>query len=356
MLNDRISRWLRLSSAAKVSSSFQETAIVLSTDTGLARKENQDRVAMMRVSASVNSSPFVVVALADGMGGMSDGAECAVQTLSVFFNAIVRLRNYPPQEMLRAASLEANMAVFSLADGKGGATLSAIFISNNSPLISLNIGDSRIYGRSHSEIEPIIRLTVDDNLEEVVGGTGTELLQFSGMGRGLKPHIALIPDGINRLLITSDGVHFINKNVLNDILLNTKDVSDASKQLLTYVRWRGAPDNASLAIIDVKDVVLGLKYEASGIELADPSGMLEIAWIKQDASEPSPYAPSPSFTEPEREVKERATPPTEKKKGKKDKPVVSSRKKQIDDEAGHQFSIQIDTTPINEDPEIGIDK
>lgn len=350
MLNDRIARWLRLGSVHKVSSTFQENSIVLSTDTGMTRQENQDRVAMMRVSASAHSSPFVVVALADGMGGMADGAECAVQSLSVFFNAIVRLRNYPPQEMLRMASLEANMAVFSLAGGRGGATLSAIFISNNSPLISLNIGDSRIYGRRKAEIDPIIRLTIDDNLEEAIGGTGTELLQFSGMGRGLQPHITPIPSDIERLMITSDGVHFINKDVLNDILLNTKEISEISKQLLTYARWRGSPDNASLAVVDVRDVLLGLKYEASGIEIANPSGMLEIAWIKLDASEPAAYTSPTAEIESKNQVEENLALPVEKKRTKKNRSVTPSKKKKIDAEGGHQFSIQIDTTPINEEP------
>jgi hypothetical protein len=250
------------------------------------------------------------------------------------------------------ASLEANMAVYSLAQGRGGATLSAVFISSNSAPVSLNIGDSRIYGRSNSSTEPIIRLTVDDNLEEAVGGSGTELLQFSGMGRGLKPHIALIPENINRLAITSDGVHFINKEILTDILLNTNEISDASKQLLTYARWRGSPDNASLAIIDIKDVMLGLKYEASGIELAGPAGMLEIAWIRQDSAEPAVYTPPRDL-----ELLEKTSAPPiqqeEKKRAKKNKADTASRKKRINDKAGHQLSIQIDATSINEDPEIG---
>lgn len=350
MLNDRIARWLRLGAAQKVSSTFLENSIVLSTDTGMTRQENQDRVAMIRVSASSHSSPFVVVALADGMGGMADGAECAVQSISVFFNAIVRLRNYPPQEMLRMASLEANMAVFALAGGRGGATLSAIFISNNAPLISLNVGDSRIYGKRKAAIDPIVRLTIDDNLEEAVGGTGTELLQFSGMGRGLQPHIKPIPSDIDRLMITSDGVHFISKDVLNEILFNTEDISEISKQLLTYARWRGSPDNASIAIVDVKEVLQGLKYEASGIELANPSGMLEIAWIKLDASEPAAYTPQHSEIASKNQEVERLPLPTEKKRAKKNRPAAPSKKKKADTEEGHQFSIQIDATPINEDP------
>jgi len=50
---------------------------VLATDIGLQRKENQDRVAALRISAKQSSQPIIAVVVADGMGGMRDGAKCA---------------------------------------------------------------------------------------------------------------------------------------------------------------------------------------------------------------------------------------------------------------------------------------
>ena len=301
---------------------------------------------MMRVNASVNSSPFVVIALADGMGGMSDGSECAVRSLAAFFNSIVRLRNYDPKEMLRLASLEANMAVFEFSKGRGGATLSAILISNGGVSTSLNIGDSRIYGRQKASlVQDVVRLTVDDNLEEAVGGTGKELLQFSGMGAGLNPHVAIVPSDIDRIVITSDGVHFINKEVFNEIVLNTERIGDLSKSLLTYARWRGSPDNASLAIIDVKNAFSTLKYEVSGIEFISPFSVLELAWLRQGAPEISmPASPLPI------EIALQKNPATDKKRMRKPKIQNSSKKKEIDNNLEGQLSIKIDSTPINEDP------
>lgn len=348
MLNYRIARWLRLNAKGKTTSTYQEGAVVLATDTGTSRSENQDRVAMMRVSASPNTSPFAIVALADGMGGMSDGSECATIALAVFFNSIVKLRNTNAEEMLRLAALEANQAVFSLAQGHGGATLSAVYISPDSLPITLNIGDSRIYGWHAGEgLDGIVRLTVDDNLEEAVGGTGTELLQFCGMGLGLRPHMGIVPKPVHRLAVTSDGVHFISPHVFNDILCNTAQLSDISKQLLTYARWRGSPDNASLALIDINELKSNLKYEESGINLTDSFNMLEVAWIRQEIVEQAPQKSPQAPVESPRPT-ESLTPIASEKK-KRRKPASNKKTSPKISNSDNQFSIQLDTSSIAEE-------
>jgi serine/threonine protein phosphatase PrpC len=348
MLNHRIARWLRLNARGKTTSTYQEHAVTLATDTGTSRSENQDRVAMMRVSPSANAPSFAVVALADGMGGMSDGGECATIGLAVFFNSILKLRNNRPEEMLRLAALEANQAVFSLAQGHGGATLSAVYISPESQATTLNIGDSRIYGWHVNETSAGMgRLTVDDNLAEAVGGTGTELLQFCGMGPGLRPHIGTVPNIAQRLAITSDGVHFIDSNVLHDILINTTQLADVSKQLLTYARWRGSPDNASVALIDLRELKSDLKYEESGIHFTDPFNMLEVAWIRSDAGDPINQPLSPNGAESPPRAEKPAPLANEKKKSKR--PVASKKRKDPESNDENQFSIQLDTSSIAEE-------
>ena len=346
MLNQRIARWLRLNAKGKTASTYQEGAVVLATDTGTSRSENQDRVAMMRVSASPNTLPFAVVALADGMGGMSDGSECATIGISVFFNCIVKLRGIDAAEMLRVAALEANQAVFNLAQGHGGATLSAIYISPNSPIITLNIGDSRIYGWHSAEGQSgIVRLTVDDNLQEAVGGTGTELLQFCGMGTGLRPHVGIVPQSIDRLALTSDGVHFINPEVFKDILSSSIQLNDVSKQLLTYARWRGSPDNASLALIDTRTLKSDLQYEESGISLADAFNMLEIAWVRSDMGEQISHQAMKPVAERPRLPSAKALPAVKERKKSK-KPLTSKKASPLASNNDSQFSIQLETSTI----------
>ncbi|WP_353376756.1 protein phosphatase 2C domain-containing protein [Microbulbifer sp. NBRC 101763] len=266
-------------------SSIPETLVTLASDIGLVRTENQDRLAMLRVNTdSARTHPFIVIALADGMGGMRDGAECASLTLASFFNALVRYRQKTPKERLALAAVEANEEVYKYQQGKGGSTLSALLLDGESRAFTVNVGDSRIYAVSQEGHEPSsIRLTVDDSLEEAVGGHGKELLQFIGMGQGLIPHTSIVNRDVDRVALTSDGVHFISSVLLSDVLLHAKTSKELAEQLLTVSKWRGAPDNASVASIFIKEFPgLPIKKPETSVEILDPFGSLHIMWAKQD--------------------------------------------------------------------------
>lgn len=288
MLNDRLIRWLSRSTFERGINSAIGMPVTLATDIGLVREENQDRVAAIRVNTMTAASrPFAVVALADGMGGMRDGAECATRTLSAFFNALIRFRQKNPKERLELAASIANMMVYEFSKGRGGATLSALLVSADQGYFTLNVGDSRIYAATaEGKVEDVIRLTVDDSLEEAVGGNGKELLQFIGMGVGLKPHINTVPQNAKRILITSDGIHFVGHESLCEVFRYTEKPSEVAERLLTLAKWRGAPDNASLAITALPELYKSLSVsDETGIEVWDSFSALHIMWLKQEQSD-----------------------------------------------------------------------
>jgi serine/threonine protein phosphatase PrpC len=278
MLTERFARWLRHCETGSGTGFSPYGSIVVSTDLGLTRAQNQDRVATMNVTSTPTRSAFSVTAVADGMGGMKDGLECAVRTLAAFFAAVNRLKEYEVTKMLSLAALESNREVHRLYSGRGGATLSAIVVESDGAVTTLNVGDSRIYGRIVDTTRAdVIRMTTDDNLEEAVGGTGKELLQFIGMGTGIRPHITQPLSILDRIMISSDGAHFIDHAVIKDILLNTREIADSAKQLLTYARWRGSPDNASVALVDIEKNVYELTAFSEGSYfLLDPFGTLVV--------------------------------------------------------------------------------
>lgn len=292
MLNDRLVRWLSRPTKERGINTVTGMPVTLHTDVGLVRNENQDRVAVMRATTT-SAKPFVVIALVDGMGGMTNGAECATRTLSAFFNALIRFRQKLPQERLELAANIANMTVYEFSKGRGGATLSALFVDNNQALI-LNVGDSRIYATTvEDNVAKVIRLTVDDSLEEAVGGHGKELLQFIGMGDGLVPHVSVVPQTAKRILITSDGIHFIRHESLCDVLLNTQGSTQVAEQLGALAMWRGAPDNASLAITTLPKLTQSLSVsEETGIEIWDPFSALHVMWLQQEQAD-IPNSPKP---------------------------------------------------------------
>lgn len=142
MTEDIIRDWLRAVSADRAVQSILEKSAVIATDVGLTRNENQDRVAALQVQPPLKSiSPFICIAISDGMGGMRDGAECATLTLSAFFRSLIQAQGYDPNDRLKTAASTANNAVNEYAHGNGGATLSAVLIEPSGIAHYVNVGD-----------------------------------------------------------------------------------------------------------------------------------------------------------------------------------------------------------------------
>jgi serine/threonine protein phosphatase PrpC len=285
MLNEKLIKWQSHIGADRSVNASTGIPVVLGSDRGLIRGENQDRVAVMRVNSITGSnSPFVVIALVDGMGGMVDGNQCAIKTVASFLNANIRFRHDKPEERLRLAAEVANEFVFKFSKGKGGATLSALLVTAEGRAVTLNVGDSRIYASLGTGDTAVVkRLTIDDSLEEIVGGSGKELLQFIGMGDGLSPHIDEVPLHVQRLLLTSDGIHFVNNETLCEILLNAKAEQDVVEELLDLAKRRGSPDNATLSVLCLSKLRKSLlEIDETGIQFWDPFGALQVLWLKQE--------------------------------------------------------------------------
>jgi hypothetical protein len=121
MLQEKIEAWLSRAVPDRAVNQCFDLSAVLATDIGLARSENQDRVAALRFNTkSTSGRPLIAVAVADGMGGMRDGAKCATLALSSFFHALILHRNHPIETRVNAAIGYANDTVFRFAGGRGG--------------------------------------------------------------------------------------------------------------------------------------------------------------------------------------------------------------------------------------------
>lgn len=243
-----------------------ELPIAIGTDKGRVRSENQDRVGVLRTQDDQGRT-FIVCALCDGMGGMEAGEECASLAIASFFISCYHNRNTSISERLLNSARIANDAVFSKYAARGGATLSAFIIDNFGRFFGVNIGDSRIYSISNE----IKQLTVDDTIAGQIDASAgnnygrNELLQFVGMGRDIQPHLIEFPiaskDAL--VLLTSDGVHFLPKEVMQSISQNSNEPAIAVKRLLELSKWCGGADNGS--------VVASRQTFASQAELIDIS-------------------------------------------------------------------------------------
>ena len=249
----------------------------LNTNIGLKRDENQDRTAGLYVnSGGVSKNSFHCFVLCDGMGGMKDGSTAAALAISSFLESLILLRNEPPELRLHQSALFANSSVKDTV--AGGSTMSAVLFSGNA-VFSLNVGDSRIYTKSESG--QINRHTTDDNLKEFAGGEDERLLQYIGMGDGLRPHIQRIQESFDLVFLTSDGVHSLEQDVFNKIVLHSNSTDELCERLVSTSVWTGGHDNAS--VIGVSGALAKrAKSRSEGPEIAvwNNKSEIQVIWAE----------------------------------------------------------------------------
>ncbi|HAH2440819.1 TPA: hypothetical protein GHC40_10545, partial [Escherichia coli] len=200
ILHEQIHAWLH---RKNISSSVRRVSMLpaaIATDIGLVRKENQDRVAVLKFRPFSKNKDMIVIALADGMGGMEGGANAASLTVSSFFTEIIKHSGLPIRQCLEIAVLKANESVLKVYNGNGGATLSALAVDDSDNITAINVGDSRIYSINAEHIKQI---SEDDTLavlakkyNEHLGSDsgvidsrlGGELVQFIGLDGVLEIH------------------------------------------------------------------------------------------------------------------------------------------------------------------------
>lgn len=252
----------------------------LASDIGLKRDENQDRVAIAR-GTTASGRPYVLAVLSDGIGGMKDGAGSAAAALGNLFACFFDTGRTGQglDQTLKSAIHAANSAIHSRLDGKGGATLSALLLCQGIAYVA-NVGDSRIYKYAAGDLS---QLTVDDTIagqlgHKVEADMGSNLLQFIGIGSALEVNVTEVsfdPDDI--LLLTSDGVHYLDKELITTIVANAPDPGSALRRLTETSKWCGGHDNASAAIVLPHETLRELaESQEDFCSIWDPFGELHL--------------------------------------------------------------------------------
>jgi len=246
-----INNWLfRPISSNNMGIQFVEAiGCALGSTLGNVRSENQDRAVFVRYLSNVSTQSFLLFALCDGMGGMREGRICANIALVEMIHYLVnnRVKTQTLQECLELAIKVANDQVFTQYHEQGGTTLSAVALDNTA-IIGINVGDSRIYQYDNHSLNQI---SVDDTLEDrmkINNEISKNLIQYIGMGKDLMPNILNL--SLEKgLLLTSDGIHNIGNDHLKEIIKNASSASDAVTKLIYLAGWLGGKDNASLIFL-----------------------------------------------------------------------------------------------------------
>jgi serine/threonine protein phosphatase PrpC len=241
---------------------------------GTSRQDNQDRLI---VGLAPSGLAFAV--LADGMGGMKEGARAAALAVAATATHCVGNATGALDRLLDGALRFANDEVFRLLRGDGGAAVVLAAWKDGARFVA-HAGDARAYSVAGPEDPPIKQLTIDDTLDAELARLGRRresepelhrgLVQFIGVGPDLEPHVAAVPDGSRGLVLSTDGVHSIPAVVLEWIVRGTAQLQLLPERLVAASEWHGGRDNATA-------IVVGLQNGAS----AEPVGAADF-WIAGD--------------------------------------------------------------------------
>ncbi|MHB1180370.1 MAG: PP2C family protein-serine/threonine phosphatase [Sulfuricella sp.] len=256
-IQNQLTAWLLRRTATTGVRRVASLAAAIASETGSVRDENQDRAVIMR-GWDRQGRDYALVAVADGIGGMRDGATCAAITISTFLATVyqhAQMGTDSSEDWIQRAVNAANHAVFARFRGDGGSTLVALLVRPGHAACWLSVGDSRVY---RSTGKNLTQISVDDTIAGQLGNISeapfeqSKLLQFIGMGAELEPHIAVI-DGepIDAVVLTTDGVHYLAPapGWLGQIVGNASDPGVCVKRLVDLAKWCGGPDNATVAMI-----------------------------------------------------------------------------------------------------------
>jgi protein phosphatase len=240
------------------------------------RETNQDRVCALRTV--VGSEPALLLAVADGIGGLPAGeqaAELALQVVGHYAHYVIPDLHPRPEalreglsELVQAASRR--IWLWARDHGLGGAAGSTLVCSLawGRHYLVVHAGDSRCYYVSDREA----RALTHDHTE---GARLARNVPLAGQDPGRSPlrHrltnalgwptdlvVDLSPpsDGLGvldencALLVCSDGLHACVEPVeIHAALHQTPGVEDACRRLLALALDRGSTDNISVAAVEV---------------------------------------------------------------------------------------------------------
>jgi serine/threonine protein phosphatase PrpC len=239
------------------------------------RETNQDRVCALRTL--VGGEPAVLLAVADGVGGLPAGeqaAELALQVVGHYAHYVLPDTDPGPAlrdavgDMLRAASRR--IWLWARDRGHGGAagsTLVCALVWDRRFLVA-HAGDSRCYRidaggahvltRDHTEAArrdprpgpasaPGRRSPLSHYLTSALGWPTETLVETTPPG--VDPG-TLERDGV--LLVCSDGLHgVVGEEDMHAAVRETRGVEDACRRLVALALERGSTDNISVAAVEV---------------------------------------------------------------------------------------------------------
>ena len=235
------------------------------SDIGLYRDKNQDSF----LAIENNYGDFLAI-VADGVGGGKAGEIASGELVKYFksifkesgpFNTLENAIDFINYHIDKANSKIFNMSV-SKEDYSGMSTTLTGVLMTSFGTISINCGDSRVYGFIDNKY---FRLTTDHNLgnqmlengqitfEETINHPKKQylyLVKAMGIFPEIKADVHKVKD-MDYFLISSDGLHgYVSEEEISKIILDeSKTIEDRVIDLKDIALMKGGYDNITVVLI-----------------------------------------------------------------------------------------------------------
>lgn len=241
------------------------------SDIGIVREENQDALLIHDPEdPEVLTTKGILVALADGMGGLEEGRLASKLAVDAAREAYY-CDPSPPRESLESAVRAANEAIYRHSqDVRGGrqmgSTLTALAIVGGKAFVA-QVGDSRAYRYRRGTISQItrdhslVRELIDRGEIDESAAIFNPHRNILTRGLGLRDEVAADVYEVGELetgdtiLLSSDGLHgLVQEDELASCLERFgTNLAAACQELVRVARDRGGPDNITVAIAQAEE-------------------------------------------------------------------------------------------------------
>lgn len=232
------------------------------TDTGLARKMNQD--SLFASSGPVGLLPNLHI-VADGMGGHKAGDYASRYVVDHLVRMAGEYHNMDIVMFLRKAIEEVNSRLYEEAkanpDYEGMGTTLVLAVIDHETMYVANVGDSRLYllrdnleqiTRDHSLVEEMV------SLGKLERGSESYRSQKNIITRamGILPHVEVdffeVPlQECDCILLCSDGLtNMVDDCGISRILKTTDTLEEKTASLIDQANENGGKDNIAVILVE----------------------------------------------------------------------------------------------------------
>ena len=251
------------------SSAEKARKIGMLTDVGQVRTVDEDSILAADLSFGVNSesSKFLLLAVADGMGGHAKGEEASKIALNAIARAVIPdlLNNTSFTKILEKGIQNANQDILDYTaknpEASGMGTTSVCAVVKDNQIHLANVGDSRAYRVSDDEIcrvtkdHSYVQALIDE--DEITEEQAREHPRKNEITRavGIMPSIEvdtmkLTLGSDESLLLCCDGViAHLSDDDIHKIIRDSPDPQTACQEIVDMANERGGSDNISLIIL-----------------------------------------------------------------------------------------------------------